>query len=101
MSKRNGTTIIDAIHNRQLFGSLPAFKTVKTWTAWIVWLKAIFALPMDGHELSIYRQCTARDDSPAVEPTEAYTVVGRRGGKSFISALTAVFVACFRELSNI
>ena len=38
-----------------------------------------------------------RDDSPAVEPTEAYTVVGRRGGKSFISALTAVFVACFRE----
>ena len=62
-----------------------------------MWLKAIFALPMDGHELAIYRQCTGRDDSPAVEPTEAYTVVGRRGGKSFISALTAVFVACFRE----
>ena len=42
-------TIIDVIANRQLFGSLPAFTTVKTWTAWIVWLKAVLALPMDGH----------------------------------------------------
>ena len=62
MTKRSTKTptIIDCIRHRDLFGSLPAFKTVKTWTAWIVWLKAIFALPMDGHELSIYRQCTGR-----------------------------------------
>jgi hypothetical protein len=35
--------------------------------------------------------------APMIEPSEAYTIVERRGGKSFISALTAVHVSCFRD----
>ena len=54
-----------------------------------------FALPTDDAEIGIYRQCTGRTKAPKSEPNEVYTIVGRRGGKSFISALTAVYVACF------
>jgi hypothetical protein len=98
MTKRTRTpSIIECIHHRSLFGSLPVFKTLNTWTAWLVWLKAVFALPMEDGELEIYRQSTGRTEPPKAEPSEAYTIVGRRGGKSFISALTAVFVACFRQ----
>src|SRR4030095_1392641 len=99
MTKRSikTPTIIDVIPNRHLFGSLPAFQSLATWKAWGTWLKAVFAIAMTAEELSIYRQSTGRTEPPSTQPTEVYSIVGRRGGKSFISALTAVFVACFRE----
>jgi hypothetical protein len=50
---------------------------------------------MDENELGIFRQCTGRTEAPKSAPNEVYTIVGRPGGKSFISALTAVYVACF------
>jgi hypothetical protein len=50
---------------------------------------------MDENDLAIYRQCTGREQAPTVAPNEVYTIVGRGGGKSFISALTAGYVACF------
>ena len=48
-------------------------------------------------EQAIYRQCTGRTQRPAKQPSEIYTIVGRRGVKSFISSLTACFIACFSE----
>lgn len=89
--------IIDRIRSKHYFGSLPAFRELESWTSWVAWLKAIFALEMSPAELALYRKCTGRQNPPANEPAEAFTIVGRRGGKSFISALTAVHVACFRE----
>ena len=89
--------IIDRIGSKHYFGALPAFRNLTTWQSWITWLKAVFALPMDGAELDIFQRCSGRQNPPVTEPTEAYTIVGRRGGKSFISALTAVHVACFRD----
>jgi hypothetical protein len=83
-------TIIQAINHPSLFGSLPAFEKLETWAGWLVWLKAVFALPMTAADLEIYRQCTGREQAPTLAPNEVYTIVGRRGGKSFISALTAV-----------
>jgi hypothetical protein len=55
---------------------------------------------MTADELAIYRECTGRTEPPAKPPTEIYTVVGRRGGKSFISSLTAVFIACFSDFKR-
>jgi phage terminase large subunit-like protein len=52
---------------------------------------------MTEGELVIYQGCTGRTQPPATEPSEIYTVVGRRGGKSFISSLTAVYLACFKS----
>jgi hypothetical protein len=99
MTKRSikTPTIIDVIRNRHLFGSLPAFQSLATWKAWGTWLKAVFAIPMMAEELSIYRQSTGRTEPPSTQPTEVYSIVGRRGGKSFISSLTAVFLACFKS----
>jgi Terminase large subunit, ATPase domain len=95
MTKAKRFNIIQAIHHPDLFGSLPALHSLQTWASWITWLKSVFALPMDEIELAIYQKCTGRTQPPATQPSEIYTVVGRRGGKSFISSLTAVFIACF------
>jgi phage terminase large subunit-like protein len=40
---------------------------------------------------------TGRAKPPAEPPTEAWLVIGRRGGKSFILALIAVYLACFKS----
>jgi hypothetical protein len=58
-------TIIDAIHNKDVFGSLQAFSSLDSWQGWTVWLKSVFALQMDDSELAIYRKCTGRTEPPA------------------------------------
>jgi len=88
-------SIVQAIRDPKLFGSL--FDSVITWTAWLVWLKAVFGLPMTERELELYRQCTSRTDPPAGGTKEAYAIVGRRGGKSRIVSVAAVYIACFHD----
>lgn len=90
-------TIIDACHDPALFG--PWFKDRATWAAWFAFLKALFGLLMTPEERVLYQQCTGRSTSPARWFQEAWLIVGRRGGKSFIVALVAVYLACFRDYS--
>jgi len=71
-------TIIDAIEDTRVFGSLPAFFSLDSWTAWLTWLKAIYALPIDDNELAIYQQSTGRTQPPATQPSEIFTICGRR-----------------------
>jgi hypothetical protein len=89
--------IIEVLH--EMFR--PFFRNLKTWAAWIAILKAIFALPMEPEELEVYRRHTGRQDPPSSPAREAWLVVGRRGGKSRIAALIAVFLACFRDYSEV
>jgi hypothetical protein len=100
MPKRKTMTIIDAIKDPHVFGSLPAFQSLDTWVSWLSWLKAVYALPMTAEELAIYQQCTGRHLPPLKPPSELYSVVGRRGGKSFVSSLTACFIACFSDFKQ-
>jgi len=88
-------SIIEAIKNPKLFGSLPRFKKLETWTNWIVVLKAIFGLPMTAEDLVIFNRYTGRASPPLVGSKENFLIIGRRGGKSFISALIGVFIGCF------
>lgn len=88
-------TIIDAIYDPNLFR--PLFKNLDTWRFWLVVLKAIFALPMSEEDRRIFRQLTGRTTPPAEPVQECWFVVGRRGGKSFIVALVAVYLGCFRN----
>ncbi len=87
--------IIEAIEDPQLFRSL--FRSLDTWRAWMAILKAIFALPMDHAEAERFMQLTGRQAPPAQPVQECWLVVGRRGGKSFVVSLIAVFLACFRD----
>jgi hypothetical protein len=89
--------IISTIRDKNLFGGL--FKDLRTWGAWIVALKAIFALPMSDQELSLYRKCTGREKPPQRAFKEVYLIVGRRGGKSSITSVIASFLAIFFDYS--
>ena len=91
--------IIDAINNPKLFGSLPRFKKLETWTAWLVVLKAIFGLPMIVDDLVIFQRHTGRIYPPLGGSKETYLIIGRRGGKSFISDLVTCIIACFIDFS--
>ena len=93
-------TILDAMHDPALFG--PWFKQRKSWRAWEVFLAALFGLPLEGEDAAaIYARQTGRTSAPTAPAREAWVIVGRRGGKSRIAALVAVFLACFRDYRGV
>lgn len=75
----------------------PWFRNPATWSAWRVFLAALFGLPLSEHDLALYTECTGRTAPPRDSTTEAWLVVGRRGGKSLILALIACYLAVFRD----
>ena len=89
--------IVEAIKDKNLFK--PLFRDLTTWQPWIAALKAVFGLPMDDSEVSLYKTCTGREKSPQKPFKEVYLIVGRRGGKSFVSAVIACFLAIFKDYS--
>jgi len=88
-------TIIDAIRDDKLFR--PLFRDLGTWRAWIVFLKAVFGLPMEDGEIEIFRQCTGRQAPTGKPVPEVFAIVGRRGGKSVMAAVIACFLALFHD----
>ena len=88
-------SILDAVRDERLFGS--AFKDISTWRAWIAFLAALFGIALSDDQADTFRACTARSALPEDPFAEAWLVCGRRSGKSFIMALIAVFLACFRD----
>lgn len=89
------TSMMDAIADPNLFGV--GFKNIKTWYPWFIFLKALLVEPMSFDERKIFRKCTGRTRPPSRQPKEGWLIVGRRGGKSYILALIAVFLAFFRD----
>jgi hypothetical protein len=76
----------------------PRQPTSCTWASRCSFLRALFALPMtDAAELAMFQACTGRAKVPTAPASEAWLVCGRRAGKSFVLALVAVFLACFRD----
>jgi hypothetical protein len=90
--------IIDAIHNADLFK--PCFKNLDTWRAWLTLLKALFGLSLTDQEMVLFEQCTGRKRPSSGEYRELWAIVGRRGGKSFVCAVTAVYLALFRDFKK-
>lgn len=86
--------IIQGIDDPQVFA--PWFARGE-WTAWRAFLAALFGLPMDHAALEVFQRHTGRKSPPVTPFTEAALIIGRRGGKSFIMALIAVFLAAFRD----
>lgn len=63
----------------------------------MAFLKVMFALPLTPQEEQIFKDCTGRDKLPTKPYRELWLVVGRRGGKSLILSLIAVWLAVFRD----
>jgi len=87
--------IIQAVDDKNLFG--PLFKDPETWAKWRVFLKAVFALPMTGEDLGSYKEFTGRETPPVKALKEVFAIVGRRGGKSFVSSIIACYLALFHD----
>jgi hypothetical protein len=88
-------TILDAMRDQRLFGK--AFRDEATWRAWQAFLAALFGIAMSAEQAETFRACTGRSGLPDRPFREAWLVCGRRSGKSFVMALIAVFLACFRD----
>lgn len=84
----------DLMTDKKLLGS---HFDADSWNAWLVLLAGFEGLELDEDELELWQLLTGRETSPSVPADELWLVIGRRGGKSFISALLAVFEACFRD----
>jgi hypothetical protein len=86
--------ILQALDDPQVFG--PFFRG-PSWLAWRVFLAVLFGLPLTSEQLALYTKHTGRTAAPTSPLHEAWLCIGRRGGKSFILAVVAVFLACFRD----
>jgi hypothetical protein len=78
----------------------PWFVT-NSWATWTVFLKALFALPMNDAEKSLYQKHTGRSSVPSEPFTKAWLICGRRSGKSRIAALIATYSAAFRKYTTL
>lgn len=87
--------IINAIEDPLLLGSL--FKSQESWFAWKVFLKAVFALPMNDEELEIFQKHTGRDSAPEIQVKEAWCISSRRSGKTSIASALCAFLAVYRD----
>jgi hypothetical protein len=90
-------TLLEALADANLFA--PYFSN-KSWASWKVFLAAFTAAAPSPNDIEVFRRHTGRKTWPASPFTEAALVVGRRGGKSRILALIAVYLACFRSYSK-
>jgi hypothetical protein len=87
--------ILAAIDDRNLLGA--SIRDAESWKPWRALLAAAFGLPLSSDELALYRRCTGRRVPPGAPAAYLWLVIGRRGGKSFAMALTACYLAAFRD----
>ena len=96
-------TILESVRDGALFARW--FES-PSWRRWFVVLAALFALPIESLEsfgltpdeaLEIFRHHTGRETWPTKPAVEFWGLMGRRGGKSRVMALVAVFLACFKQ----
>ena len=90
--------IVQAIQDKRFFR--PIFKDLKTWKAWLVLLRAYFGLEMTSEDLEVYYKYTGRSDIPKKEFKELWCICGRRGGKSHMALVIAVYLALFYDFQK-
>ncbi len=90
-------TIRDLMTDPELFGDQ---FSGKSWAAWRALLAGFYGLPMDEAELELFRRITALSGPVQAPLLELWLAVGRRGGKSQIAALIAVYEAAFKDYSK-
>lgn len=89
--------IDQTLTDKNLLGA--AFPDLSSWRSWRTALKVAHGLPLTSPELPLFRASTGRETPPQGPAQEVYYVVGRRGGKSRITAATACYQAAFADTS--
>jgi hypothetical protein len=90
-------TILDALHDRNLFGALAPFRDLSTWTLWEAFLAVVYGLPLSRAQLATFRAHTGRSEPRPCGYDETIAIVGRQSGKTQIAAMLAVFEAIRAE----
>jgi hypothetical protein len=81
--------IVDALQDRSLFGASPIFADLTTWNPWLVFLSAVYGLPLDPEGVDLFKRCTGRStyDPPEGGWPEVACIVGRQAGKTRVASL--------------
>lgn len=87
-------TIRDAMTDPALFGDQFGGDSFAAWRAL---LAAFYGLELSDDERAILLDLTGRESLPESAFAELWLAIGRRGGKSQIAALIAVYEALFRD----
>jgi len=91
-------TIIDSLQDPAWFGR---WFEGASWDRWRVFLKALHGHPLTPVECEVYRAHTGRTTPPTTPAREGWVIVGRRGGKSRIAALAAVWQATSKNWARV
>jgi hypothetical protein len=97
---KSSPTIIDALTHPDLWRRWLR-DDPSTWAAWFCFLKVLFGLPLTKADLKVFRECTGRMTPRAGGFLLATLIIGRRGGKSLVLAICAVFLAVFKKWSGV
>jgi hypothetical protein len=81
--------IIEALKDRSLFGASPIFADLTSWNPWLVFLSAVYGLPLDSEGVDLFKRCTGRSsyDPPEGGWPEVACIVGRQAGKTRVASL--------------
>ncbi|CAJ0869636.1 hypothetical protein AMST5_02155 [freshwater sediment metagenome] len=90
--------ILQALDDPRLFR--PLLRDPATYSTWRVFLAALFGLGLDPQGFDLFRECTGRTTPPDKPFHEAWLICGRRGGKSFMMACIATYLACLRDYTR-
>jgi len=94
MTNISQITLPTVMHHAELFGNQFGGES---WIGWDAYIHGLFGLPMTPKQAEVFRRHTGRTTLPTSAARESWMVVGRRGGKSIIASLIAVYLACFRD----
>jgi len=87
-------SIVDLMNDESTFG--PFFRG-KSWDPWKAFLCLLFGLPTTAEQDAIIVEATRRSQFPADGFREIWLSIGRRGGKTLMSAFIAIYVSFFRD----
>lgn len=93
MKPRTTITIDQAMRDQNLLGA--ALGETASWSTWRTVLKAAFALQLDAAEMEIFTAIAGNRALPTKRVRELWVLAGRRGGKSRMAGLIAVYIAVF------
>src|SRR5262245_34337256 len=91
-------TILDACQDPAIF---QPFLKADSWKPRLSYFASIYALEMDQPALAIYQRATGRSKPPQKPFKRVFAAVGRRGGKSFATAILLCWEACFKSWKHL